>query len=172
MTANVLFVDDDTDLLESICDALRKKPYKIHTSSSAGRALEMLGMYEVDVVISDERMPGLVGSEFLTQARVRFPDVVRILLTGQASMEALARAVNEGQIFRYLAKPIEPEQLSAAIEQALAHRSAQPPQRRPKLAPDASGGAPNGVAKALEASFPGITSVDFTQTGSIVLEED
>ncbi len=166
MTAKILFVDDDRELLESLRDALRKKPYDILTSDAAGRALEMLGMHDIDVVVSDERMPGLVGSEFLTQVRVRFPRVVRILLTGHASVEAIGRAVNEGQIFRYLAKPIEPALLDEAIQAALAHRPAKASSDAVVASVDPAD--PYG----LEARYPGITQVSRTDTGSIVIEDD
>lgn len=163
MRAKILFVDDDPDLLESLEDALRKKPYDILTTDNAGRALEMLGMHDIDVIVSDERMPGLVGSELLTQARVRHPDVVRILLTGQAGMDAIARAVNEGQIFKYLSKPIEPAMLHEAIEEAL--------KRKPVKAVAVSRPV-DSDPYGLESKYPGITQVCRTDTGSIVIEDE
>lgn len=160
MRPNILFVDDELDLLESLKDALRKKRYSIHLATTAGRALELLNLYDMDVIVSDERMPGLEGSELLTQVRVRFPNVLRILLTGQASTEARVRAINEGQIYKLLNKPIDAKVLGDVLDAAVDLSR----HRRAAANPD----DPN----ALEKAFPGITEVTRDEDGAILVTWD
>ncbi len=119
MTHRVLFVDDEPDLTESIRCALRKKPYEILTANSVREALNILGSTEVDVVVSDEGMPEMRGSEFLSIVRRDYPHTVRIILTGQASLDAAVDAINQAEIYRFLLKPCPPEALALCVEQAI-----------------------------------------------------
>ena len=84
MTTRVLFVDDEPDLTESVRCALRKEPYEILTANSAQEALGILETTEIDVVVSDEGMPEMRGSEFLSIVRRDYPETIRMILTGQA----------------------------------------------------------------------------------------
>jgi len=120
----ILCVDDEEQVLEALRDTLRRG-FEVHTATGATAALEMLRK-EPDayaVVLSDMRMPGMFGSEFLRAARTVAPDAVRMLLTGYADVDSAIRAVNDAQLFRFLTKPCEPEQLVRACIAALAqHR--------------------------------------------------
>src|SRR5436190_341918 len=91
-TNTVLFVDDEPAILEGIGVVLRKEPYEIVTAAGPIKALEILASRRVDVVVSDERMPNMSGAEFLARVREAYPDTVRIVLTGQASLEAAIRS--------------------------------------------------------------------------------
>ena len=122
MRSRILLVDDDPHVTAALQDALRREPYDILSAGSAEGGLALLSRQPVDVVISDERMPGLSGSEFLALVRQRMPDTVRMLLTGQASLEAAIRAINEGEIFRFFTKPCRAAELAAAIRQGLRQR--------------------------------------------------
>src|SRR5581483_262420 len=115
----VLFVDDEPALLEGLKVNLRKEPYEILTCTSGAAALETLGKQAVDVIVSDERMPGMSGSELLAVVRKRYPATMRVMLTGQASLEATIRAINEGEVYRFLTKPCTPVQLAQTIRDAL-----------------------------------------------------
>lgn len=115
----VLFVDDEPAFLESIGQALRKAPYRILGALGGLQGLELLASERVDVVVSDEMMPEMPGSEFLCRARAVHPDTVRLMLTGQASLSAAIRAVNEGEIFRFLKKPCSAAEIDAALREAL-----------------------------------------------------
>lgn len=120
----ILCVDDEENVLEALRDTLRRG-FEVHTATGATAALAMLRK-EPDayaVVLSDMRMPGMFGSEFLREARTVAPDCVRMLLTGYADVDSAIRAVNDAQLFRFLTKPCEPEQLQRACIAALAqHR--------------------------------------------------
>jgi len=115
----VLCVDDDGKIVESLALILRKR-YHVLTATSGAMALEMLPSLKfLPVVISDMRMPGMDGAAFLAKVKVASPFTVRLLLTGQASMESAIAAVNQGQIFRFLVKPIPPTVLLQVVEAAV-----------------------------------------------------
>lgn len=122
MSQTILLVDDDTNLLESLLRTLRREPYQVLSATSAEQALDILGTRDIDVVVSDDQMPGMSGLELLTVVRERFPRVISLMLSGQASIGTVVRALNHGQIFRFLIKPCGPEEFFASIRQALAHK--------------------------------------------------
>ena len=100
----ILCVDDEEFILEGIASNLRKS-FKITTAKSGQEALDLMENEETfPIIISDMRMPGMDGAQFLKQARQVSPDSIRILLTGHADLEAAISVVNEGKIFRYLTK--------------------------------------------------------------------
>ena len=122
--ALALLVDDDPTLLRSLSTALRKQPFDVVTAESVDEAWQVLGDGQVDVVVSDERMPGISGSEFLTGVRNRHPDVQRIVLTGHADMAATIAAINEAHVFRFLTKPCSAPDLAEVIREAIQARIA------------------------------------------------
>jgi response regulator RpfG family c-di-GMP phosphodiesterase len=114
----ILCVDDEPNVLEGLSLHLRRR-YDVLTATSGAAALELLAKDRtIAVVISDMRMPIMDGAVFLSRARDAHPNVVRMLLTGQADMQSAIAAVNEGQIFRFLTKPCPPPQLLAAADAA------------------------------------------------------
>jgi response regulator RpfG family c-di-GMP phosphodiesterase len=114
----LLCVDDEPNVLDGLSLHLRRR-FDVLTATSGAAALDTLEKdRSVAVVISDMRMPGMDGAAFLAKARDRFPEVVRMLLTGQSDMQSAISAVNDGQIFRFLTKPCPPPQLLAAAEAA------------------------------------------------------
>jgi response regulator RpfG family c-di-GMP phosphodiesterase len=115
----ILCVDDEPNVLEGLALHLRRK-HDMLTAPSGQAALDILAKDKsVAVIMSDMRMPGMNGAEFLARARQISPDSVRLLLTGQAELQATIAAVNEGQIFRFLTKPCPPPMLLAAFEAAV-----------------------------------------------------
>ena len=116
---SILLVDDEQAILDGLRRQLRKK-FTVHTALSGAAALELLEAESVTVVVSDMRMPEMDGATFLSKVRAQHPDVVRILLTGQADTQSAIAAVNEGSIYRFLTKPCPPEvivdELTSAVE--------------------------------------------------------
>jgi response regulator RpfG family c-di-GMP phosphodiesterase len=117
----ILCVDDVPAVLTSISVTLRRD-YEVHTATKGEDALKMLadnGAYAV--ICTDMRMPGMNGTELLKQVMHLYPEITRILFTGETGRETAANAVNEGQIFRFLTKPCPPEKLKAAMEAGVMH---------------------------------------------------
>jgi len=123
MADRILCVDDDSNILEGYKRQLRKE-FELDTAVGPEQGLRMVteqGPFAV--VVSDLQMPGMNGVEFLAQVRTHEPDTVRMLLTGNAELQAAIEAINQGQIFRFLTKPCTPEALANALKAGLAqHR--------------------------------------------------
>lgn len=124
MKDQVLLVDDEPAVVDGLRVALRREPFATHGATSAAEALALMERVPIDVVLSDEEMPGTAGSELLARVRERHPDTVRLILTGRGSLTAAIRAINEGAIFKYLTKPCSPAEVAATLRAALAERHA------------------------------------------------
>ncbi len=119
MTHQVLFVDDDENLLRGLARVLRHQPFKLLTARSAEEAIWVLKTRSVDVIVADESMPGMSGTELLAWAARECPEVVRIVLTGHATAATAIRAINEGAVYRFFTKPCDEVELALAIRKAL-----------------------------------------------------
>ncbi|PRY54491.1 response regulator receiver domain-containing protein [Arcticibacter pallidicorallinus] len=115
----ILYVDDEENNLYSFKATFRMK-YKVLIALSGDEALEIMKSKPVHIIITDQRMPNMTGVEFLEKVIEKFPDPIRILLTGYADMGAVVDAVNKGKIFHYLAKPWNEEELDMTITRAFA----------------------------------------------------
>ena len=113
----ILYVDDEENNLFSFKATFRIK-YKVLTATSGDEALNLMRTNHVHIIITDQRMPNMTGVEFLEKVIELFPDPIRILLTGYADMAAVVDAVNKGQIFHYLSKPWNEEELDITIKRA------------------------------------------------------
>jgi len=113
---SLLLVDDEKNVLSSLRRLFRKLKCKVFMAESGKEGLEILNENNIDVIISDARMPEMSGPEFLTIAAEKFPNTSRILLTGYADMEAMVNAVNQGKISHYVEKPWDDERLVALVE--------------------------------------------------------
>jgi len=118
----LLFVDDELDIVSSLHRVFRKD-YDVVIATSGIEAVELIKTQPFDLIISDQRMPGMTGDELLKFAMEQQPDAIRILLTGYANVESLVKCVNDVGICKYIAKPWEPEMLRQTVEQALESRS-------------------------------------------------
>ncbi len=114
---NILFVDDEESNLFSFKANFRIK-YNVFTAISGEAALQVLETQPVDIIITDQRMPGMTGVEFLSKVLEKYPEPMRILLTGFADMNAVIEAVNKGKIYHYLTKPWNEEELDNTIQNA------------------------------------------------------
>ena len=114
----LLVVDDEPDNLDLLYRTFRRE-YQVLRAESGRKALEVLeDDGEVAVIISDQRMPEMTGTEFLSKTVPEFPDTVRIILTGFTDVEDLVQAINNGQVYRYITKPWEPDTLRQLVQQA------------------------------------------------------
>lgn len=117
--ANILMVDDEESILNSLKRSFRKTGWNIKTATSGFDGLDILALNPIDVVISDMRMPEMNGAEFLEQVAKKYPQTVRILLTGFSELDSAIDAINKGRIYSYVSKPWNDEQFCQIINNAL-----------------------------------------------------
>jgi DNA-binding NarL/FixJ family response regulator len=117
-SATVLLVDDEKHVIEGLSLVLRRSPFVVLGALSAAEALGIMRRRKVHVIVADERMPGLSGSELLSLVSREFPATGRVLLTGHATLETSIRAINDGKVCRLLQKPCKPEEFRAAVAEA------------------------------------------------------
>ncbi|WDT73298.1 MAG: response regulator [Candidatus Manganitrophus sp.] len=115
----LLFVDDEENILHALRRIFRKEPYEILTAVSAKEGLSLIESHPVALIISDHRMPEMEGTEFLAKVRERKPDIMRIMLTGYADMKAAVEAINQSQVYRYISKPWNDDDLRLTVREAL-----------------------------------------------------
>ena len=115
----ILVVDDEPDNLDLLYRTFYRE-YKVLRATSGPAALELLAKEgDISVIISDQRMPMMSGTEFLSLTATKYPDIIRIILTGYTDVEDLVEAINAGKVFKYVTKPWEAEELKAVVRQAL-----------------------------------------------------
>lgn len=115
---NLLLVDDEQNILASLRRLFRRDGYHIFTASSGREGLEILRAENIHVIISDQRMPEMVGSVFLEQAKSLRPDTIRIILSGYTELSSVADAINRGAVFKFLTKPWDDALLREQVQQA------------------------------------------------------
>ena len=118
----LLLVDDEESILNSLRRLLRGQPYEVLLATSGAQALEIMARQPVDLVMSDARMPNMDGATLLAHIHQRYPDTIRIMLTGYADPSAIIKAINEGQIHRYISKPWHDEEMLLTLRQSLAYQ--------------------------------------------------
>lgn len=115
----LLFVDDEANILSALKRLFRPLGYRIFTAESGAAGLQVFEQNTIDLVISDMRMPEMNGAQFLEQVRQKWPDAVRILLTGYADVTSTIDAINKGEIYRYIAKPWDDNDITMTVKHAL-----------------------------------------------------
>jgi FixJ family two-component response regulator len=130
VTRTILLVDDEPNILRSLVRVLRRDAYNILTAGSGAEGLEMLADNEVGVIISDQRMPGMTGTEFLSQVKERYPDTVRMVLSGYTDLNSITDAINQGAIYKFLTKPWDDELLRDNVRQAFEHHELRSENKR------------------------------------------
>jgi len=166
-TDAILIVDDEQNILNALKRTFSDDPYQVYSAENAAAGLEILGLHKIKLVISDERMPGMSGAEFLAQVSVRFPHVIRMMLTGHASLDAAIKAINEGQIYRFFTKPWNDLELRYTVMSAIEKYDLEEENRlmlrliRKQVV----------NMKILEKEYPGITRLDYDEKGCILADE-
>lgn len=145
----LLLVDDEASILSALRRLFRPLGYRILTAESAAAGLAILERETVDLIISDMRMPEMDGATLLKQVRQRWPQIMRILLTGYADISSTVAAINEGEIYRYIAKPWDDNEIQTVVREALARQRLESENRRLTALTQAQ----NEELKALNASL-------------------
>lgn len=169
----ILLVDDETNVLRAISRLLRD--YEITALTSAEEALLIAKEIEFDLVISDFRMPGMNGVEFLIKFMKLQPDSIRIILTGYADLKSAQTAINEARVYRFINKPWNNIEITNAVKSGLEHQRillensqlANQVREQQKLLNEK-----DVLLNALEKEEPGITHVNWADDGSILINEE
>lgn len=173
--SNILVVDDEQSILNSFKRTLKKFDWNIHTNSNPLATLADSGKSKWDVIISDYKMPGLNGIEFLKQISIENPDAILIIMSANIDLETLTVALNEANIHRFIPKPWDNLVLGRTISEALSHQKLL---RENKLLADQVRNQKSIIDKhekellRLEKESPGITKVEFDEDGAIQLDMD
>ncbi len=115
----ILCVDDEINVLRSLKRLLRNEDYHLITANSGEEGLAVLAEEEVSVVLSDQRMPGMTGTEFLSIVKEKYPESVRVVLSGYADAATILDSINKGAIYRFLTKPWSDDELRITVRQCL-----------------------------------------------------
>lgn len=166
--ARILIVDDEENIINSLKRLFRKESYQVFTADSGEGGLDVLEREEVDLIISDLKMPSMNGIEFLAKAKKIRPETLRIMLTGHADLKSVLDAIDKGEVYRFLLKPWNNDELKMSIKQALDFHHMQ--KENQVLAKTVK--RQSQVLRDLEAEHPGIAEVNRDENGSILLEVD
>jgi adenylate cyclase len=135
-TGSILYVDDEESNL-TVFEAAFEDLYQVHLAKSGPEALELLEEASVQVLVTDMRMPGMGGVELLERVIVRWPDIIRIILTGYTDIESIVRAINQGHIYQYVTKPWDERDVKHMLDRALSRYRAGERERRLRAELDA-----------------------------------
>ncbi|MFH0785064.1 MAG: HD domain-containing phosphohydrolase [Pseudomonadota bacterium] len=115
----VFFIDDEPNILQAIVRITRREQYQVIAFDDPLKALAEMAAREVAVVVADQRMPGMTGTELLEQVRIQWPDTIRMILSGDSEISSVLSAINQGKIFHFITKPCGDDDLKSAINEAL-----------------------------------------------------
>lgn len=121
MERTLLLVDDEQNILSALTRLFRRDGYRVLTANGGAEGLALLAENKVGVILSDQRMPEMSGSEFLSQVTALYPDTVRIMLSGYTDLASVTDAINRGAIYKFLTKPWEDDLLRDNVRQAFEH---------------------------------------------------
>lgn len=117
--ACILCVDDEINILQALKRLLRRENYRLLTATGGEEALHILETEEVHLILCDQRMPGMSGTEFFSRVRESWPHILRIILSGYTDVDSITEAINKGHIYKFLLKPWNDQNLRLEIRQAL-----------------------------------------------------
>jgi two-component system, probable response regulator PhcQ len=163
----ILAIDDDPEILQSLRRALTGIGCPVLTTEDADQAFAILQDQPIDLLISDIDMPAMNGLELVRRVRTAHPDVVRILLTGHGTFDAARRAINEGEVHRFLQKPFDPGELRRIVADGLARRQELARQSRTGVTADRR----RALHAQLESEHPGVTRLKRDPAGAYVVSD-
>ncbi|MBU1652057.1 response regulator, partial [bacterium] len=118
-TSKILIVDDEPDILELLQESFEDAGYYVITALNGLEALSLLEHEQPDIILSDNRMPGMSGIELMEEIRKNYPDSIRLLMTGYADLNIAIEAINRGWVYKFITKPFKMEEILIAIRRAL-----------------------------------------------------
>jgi len=163
-TQTILIVDDDENILKSIKRTLMDDNYNILTATSGQQGLALLKNYNVSLVVSDQKMPGMSGLEFLEKVKIDCPETLTIMLTAHADIDIAVKAINEAGIYKFILKPWDETNFRMTIRRAVETR--QLIMERDSLVQKVK--THEAILKDLEKKHPGITKVERDEHGYVL----
>lgn len=163
----LLIVDDEPRVLSALNRVFMDEPFDVCTAANAAEGLDMLEYKNINVIISDQQMPGMTGVEFLSKVKYRNPEIIRIILTGHADLNSAIQAINKGEIYKYILKPWNDVELRLIVLSAMEKFNLEEENRR--LLKIIRNQAVD--MKMLEKKFPGITQINRDSDGLLVIPE-
>jgi DNA-binding NtrC family response regulator len=151
----LLIVDDEPAILKALQRIVRDEGYRVLTAPDGEEALRMVAAEPVDVVLSDMDMPGMNGLDLMVRLRRNHPAAVRLLLTGRGTLAAAVGAINDGEVYRFMTKPWDIDELREVLRQAAARAM----KNRADIEVSESMGERTARLASLEHQHPGITTV-------------
>jgi len=155
----LLIVDDEPAILKALQRIVRDEGYRVLTALDAEEALRLVASESVDVVLSDMDMPGMSGLDLMVRLRRNHPAAVRLLLTGRGTLAAAVGAINDGEVYRFMTKPWDIDELREVLRQAATRAM----KNRANVQISESAGERTSRLAALEREHPGITQVVLTR---------
>lgn len=168
MNYTVLIVDDQELIRDLLEDALERERYTVLSAASAEHALAVLESHPVDVVISDEVMPGMAGSDFLAIVRRKYPETIRMMLTGHAHLDSAISAINAGEVYRFFTKPCNVVDLMVSIKQGLHQKALERENRKlSRLLQEK-----RACEESLKEQHPEIFQVKRDASGAVIIDDE
>lgn len=164
----ILLVDDERNVLNTLNRLLHSEDREIYIAENATQGWEKLrSLNGVDLVISDNKLPDISGIDFLVKTRHLYPDTIRILITGYPDLDSAVQAINKGQVYRYIIKPWENEELKLIVKQALDYYDVLRDNRALlKIARQQA-----EWLRSVQKKYPSISQPEFNKTGLYIIEE-
>lgn len=164
----ILLVDDEPNILNALARLLRADERDIITAQGAAEALEKLKSHSgVDLVISDNKLPGVSGTDFLVKVKQLYPDTIRILITGYPDLESVIKAINNGHVYRFITKPWQNEELQLIVKQALDYYDVLRDNRALlKIARQQA-----DLLSTVQKKYPQISKSEFNKSGLYIIDE-
>ena len=163
----ILIIDDEPCVLSSLQRVLATEGYDVRTASDVEAALHAINEGPCDLVLCDYRMPGMNGVALLSLIKEKQPDAIRMILSGHADLGGAIRGINDAEIYRFLTKPWDSDDLKVTVRQALAYHNLLLENRR--LADEVR--RQQETIDALESSYPGIAHVKRSADGAVLVEQ-
>jgi DNA-binding NtrC family response regulator len=165
--ATVLVVDDEVSICRALGRLFARESYRVLEASGAQEALKIAETTSIDLIISDYAMPDTNGLDLLVLMKNRYPQTVRMIMTGKADLKAVIAAINEGHVYRFVLKPWDNDELCLSVRLALE----QGKLLKENLRLVGQVNAQEEVLRGLAKQYPGITRVDRDAEGAIVLDD-
>jgi two-component system, probable response regulator PhcQ len=167
MRHSLLIVDDEEFVRSALSRALRGEEYDIRAVDGPRAGLEALASRPADIILSDFKMPRMSGLEFLQRVREDYPDTIRIMLTGHADTDTVIQAVNGSEVYRFLTKPWQDDDLKLILRLASAHLDSMRENRRLLAVVQKQA----DLLRRVERTTPGITRIARSADGAVMIDE-